>query len=421
MTAPEQDSLLEDVAPEPVVAPAGAEATAPDVSAGESVEGAQNNPVQEEMPFALVYGQAFTKLPQDLYIPPDALEVILEAFEGPLDLLLYLIKRQNLDILDIPVAQITVQYMEYVELMKNLNLELAAEYLVMAALLGEIKSRMLLPRQAGEEEDELDPRAELIRRLQEYERFKKAAEDIEVMPRVGREIHLGAAEPPVYERPKLHPDVDLREVLLALQDVLHRADMFESHQVTREKLSTRERMTQVLERLGNERFVPFVSLFTYEEGRLGVVVTFLAILELVKESLIELVQGEAFGPIHVRARAAAHEGSDELREAADDDTEDAYEMRSPAPDAFSHEHAGVEMSAETLLEDAAGPFDPAVLRYVEPAAPEAVSAAADQQPESAVASRDSSAATASAPFHPDAVTADNIATAETEESDDVTR
>ena len=329
----------------------------PEVSATDtSVEGsaAEHNPVQEEMPFALVYGQAFTKLPQDLYIPPDALEVILEAFEGPLDLLLYLIKRQNLDILDIPVAQITSQYMEYVDLMKSLNLELAAEYLVMAALLGEIKSRMLLPRQPGEEEEELDPRAELIRRLQEYERFKKAAEDIEEMPRVGREIHLGVADPPEYERPKLHPDVDLKEVLLALQEVLRRADMFESHQVTREKLSTRERMSQVLERLAHDRFVPFVALFHYEEGRLGVVVTFLAILELVKESLVELVQSEDFGPIHIRARAAAHEGQDLVEEESGGSVEDVYERRAPAADAREDE--------QTLaLEEDADDFDPAAL------------------------------------------------------------
>lgn len=331
MTIQEQDSLLDD----PMTASAATVESDPPSNAASETEAVQPepNPVQEEMPFALVYGQAFTKLPQDLYIPPDALEVILEAFEGPLDLLLYLIKRQNLDILDVPVSQITSQYMEYVELMKSLNLELAAEYLVMAALLGEIKSRMLLPRQPGEEEEELDPRAELIRRLQEYERYKKAAEDIEVIPRVGREIHLGNADPPEYERPRLHPDVDLREVLLALQDVLHRADMFESHQVTREKLSTRERMTQVLERLSHDRFVPFVALFTYEEGRLGVVVTFLAILELVKESLVELVQSEACGPIHVRARAAAHEGQDVVEEDIDDgNAESAYEIRSAATD-----------------------------------------------------------------------------------------
>ena len=352
----EQDTLLED-APEQDVAEASAAASEPEADAngeGQAAEG-EHNPVQEEMPFALVYGEAFTKLPQDLYIPPDALEVILEAFEGPLDLLLYLIKRQNLDILDIPVAQITSQYMEYVDLMKSLNLELAAEYLVMAALLGEIKSRMLLPRQEDAEEDELDPRAELIRRLQEYERYKKAAEDIDAMPRVGRDIHTCNAEPPQYERAKVHPDVDLKEVLLALQDVLHRADMFESHQVTREKLSTRERMTQVLERLSHDRFVPFVSLFNYEEGRLGVVVTFLAILELVKESLLELVQSDAFGPIHVRARAAAHEGAaDTDMTAAAGEADDAYEIRTPAPDVI-HE----DEDAITAVED---DFDPALLQ-----------------------------------------------------------
>lgn len=348
MTMQEQDTLLEDApatAQQSPVAESGADA---------AVENPvpEHNPVQEEMPFALVYGQAFTKLPQDLYIPPDALEVILEAFEGPLDLLLYLIKKQNLDILDIPVAQITSQYMEYVELMKSLNLELAAEYLVMAALLGEIKSRMLLPRQAGEEEEEHDPRAELIRRLQEYERFKKAAEDIDVMPRVGREVHLVSADPPEYERPRLHPDVDLREVLLALQDVLHRADMFESHQVTREKLSTRERMTEVLERLGHDRFIPFVALFRYEEGRLGVVVTFLAILELVKESLVELVQSEAFAPIHVRARAAAHEGETLVDDEVDNGGESAYAVRTPASDV-------APVDEEMSLPDPDSDFDPA--------------------------------------------------------------
>lgn len=263
--------------------------------------------VQEEMPFAMVYGEAMTKLPQDLYIPPDALEVFLEAFEGPLDLLLYLIKRQNLNILDIPVFEITTQYVKYVELMNSLNFELAAEYLVMAALLGEIKSRMLLPRQPTEEEDEGDPRAELIRRLQEYERYKKAAEDIDELPRMGRDTFQAQAQSPKFERERIHPDVDLKEVLLALQDVLRRADMFESHQVHREKLSTRERMSQVLDQLDSKRFVPFDTLFSYEEGRLGVVVTFLAVLELVKESLIELIQAEAFGPIHVKARSSSTE------------------------------------------------------------------------------------------------------------------
>lgn len=263
-------------------------------------------PQQIEMPFGIVHGEAITKLPQDLYIPPEALEVFLESFEGPLDLLLYLIKRQNLDILDIPVAEITRQYMEYVEFMKAINFELAAEYLVMAALLSEIKSRSLLPRPPSEEQEEEDPRAELIRRLQEYERFKKAAQDIDALPQVGRDVYLGQAEPPQYERERAHPDVEMRELLLAFKDVLVRADMFTSHQVSLEKLSTRERMADVLEQLKSGQFIPFINLFRVEEGRLGVVVTFLAVLELVKESLIELVQSDEFAPIHVRVRAHEH-------------------------------------------------------------------------------------------------------------------
>jgi segregation and condensation protein A len=259
---------------------------------------------QEEMPFAMVQGKELTILPKDLYIPPDALEVILEAFEGPLDLLLYLIRRQNLDILEINVAEITRQYMGYIDLMGSIHLELAAEYLVMAAMLAEIKSRMLLPRQVSEEEDEDDPRAELIRRLQEYERFKTAAEDIDEMPRMGRDIHQASAEAPDREKERPQPDVDMRELLAALGDVLRRADMFESHQIELEKLSTRERMSQVLESLRDQQFVPFVSLFKVSEGKLGVVVTFLAIMELIKESLVEIVQSDAFGPIHVKARAS---------------------------------------------------------------------------------------------------------------------
>ncbi|GLZ85997.1 segregation and condensation protein A [Metapseudomonas resinovorans] len=258
---------------------------------------------QQELPFALVYGQAVTELPQDLYIPPDALEVFLEAFEGPLDLLLYLIRKQNINILDIPVAAITHQYMAYVELMKSVRLELAAEYLVMAAMLAEIKSRMLLPRSNEAEEEEDDPRAELIRRLQEYERFKAAAEGIDQLPRVGRDVTVPRIDAPEARARKLLPDVALEELLLSMAEVLRRADMFESHQVTREALSTRERMSEVLERLKGGAFVPFVALFTMEEGRLGVVVTFMAVLELIKEQLVELVQNEPFAPIHVRARA----------------------------------------------------------------------------------------------------------------------
>lgn len=257
----------------------------------------------EQLQLALVYGQAFTQMPQDLYIPPDALEVFLEAFEGPLDLLLYLIRKQNIDILDIPVAEITRQYMGYVELMKTVRLELAAEYLVMAAMLAEIKSRMLLPRSTVVEDEEHDPRAELIRRLQEYERFKAAAEGIDTLKRVGRDLYVPKLDAPQAKVRKLLPEVSLEELLMSMADVLRRSDMFESHQVSREALSTRERMSQVLERLRGGGFVPFVELFTAEEGKLGVVVTFMAILELVKEQLIELVQNDAFAAIHVRVRA----------------------------------------------------------------------------------------------------------------------
>ncbi|QDD88391.1 segregation/condensation protein A [Pseudomonas oryzihabitans] len=267
----------------------------------------------EQLRLALVYGEAFTELPQDLYIPPDALEVFLEAFEGPLDLLLYLIRKQNIDILDIPVAEITRQYMSYVELMKAVQLELAAEYLLMAAMLAEIKSRMLLPRAEGLEAEEEDPRAELIRRLQEYERFKKAAEDLDELPREGRDFVVPTLPAPEARARKLLPEVELGELLLAMGEVLRRADLFESHQVTREILSTRERMSQVLERLKDGAFVPFVALFTLEEGRLGVVVTFMAILELVKESLVELVQNEPFSPIHVRARVSGAAAEEELQ------------------------------------------------------------------------------------------------------------
>ncbi|WP_051011798.1 segregation and condensation protein A [Alcanivorax hongdengensis] len=288
-----------------------------------------HHPSQSEMPFGLVYGKAITKLPDDLYIPPDALEVFLEAFEGPLDLLLYLIKRQNLDILDIPVATITSQYMEYVELMKAMNFELAAEYLVMAAMLSEIKSRMLLPRPKEDEEEEgEDPRAELIRRLQEYERFKKAAGDIDELPRLERDIHVAEARRPDYSREKAQPDVDMRELLLALKEVMHRADMFESHQVSREKLSTRERMANVLDRLKGREFVPFVELFNPEEGRLGVVVTFLAMLELVKGSLVELIQNGPFTPIHVKAKTLVLEESEALAALElddDDEPQDAHD------------------------------------------------------------------------------------------------
>jgi len=259
---------------------------------------------QEELPFAFVAGKAVTDLPKDLYIPPDALEVFLEAFEGPLDLLLYLIKRQNIDILDINVAEITAQYISYVELMEASQFELAAEYLVMAAMLAEIKSRILLPRSHEEEEEEEDPRAQLIRRLQEYERYREAAERVDALPRLYREIFLGSAQAPDLERVAPRPDLELNDVLLAFAEVLRRGDLNESHHIQRENLTTRERMSQVLLRISADHFTPLLSLLMKDEGREGVVVTFLAIMELVKESLVELAQTEPFGPIHIRARAA---------------------------------------------------------------------------------------------------------------------
>lgn len=259
---------------------------------------------QEELPFAFVAGKAVTDLPKDLYIPPDALEVFLEAFEGPLDLLLYLIKRQNIDILDINVAEITEQYIAYVELMEASQFELAAEYLVMAAMLAEIKSRILLPRSKEEEEEEEDPRAQLIRRLQEYERYREAAERVDALPRLYRDFFIGSAQGPDLERVAPRPDIDLQEILLAFAEVLRRADLNESHHIQRESLTTRERMTQILLRISAEHFTPLQSLLMKDEGREGVVVTFLAIMELIKESLVELSQTEPFGPIHIRARAA---------------------------------------------------------------------------------------------------------------------
>lgn len=277
--------------------------TVAELRASERVEKRLTTPLQGEMPFAIVMGQAVTELPKDLYIPPQALEVILEAFEGPLDLLLYLIRRQNLDILDIDVSAITEQYMQYVELMDAMQFELAAEYLLMAAMLAEIKSRMLLPRSKELEEEEEDPRASLIRRLQEYERFKQAAEDMDVLPRLERDTWVAKIKPPDLKKDRPLPELEMRELLLALGEVLRRADMYESHQIQRESLSTRERMSDVLETLKTQNFVPFVSLFKAEEGRLGVVVTFLALMELIKEALVEIVQTEGFGPIHVKARS----------------------------------------------------------------------------------------------------------------------
>jgi segregation and condensation protein A len=264
-------------------------------------------PLQGEMPFAVVNGEPISELPRDLYIPPQALEVFLEAFEGPLDLLLYLIRRQNLDILDIPLAEITRQYMQYIELMQDLQLELAGEYMVMAATLAEIKSRMLLPRPKHDEDSELDPRAELVRRLQEYERFKRAAENIDALPRLERDVWPAAA--PLKERQVVRPlpQITLQEMLLAFKDVVVRAQMFAHHHVQRERLSVGERMSDILARLGGASFLPFTDLFRPEEGRMGVTVTFVAILELMREGLIDIVQAEAYAPLHVRgANPATH-------------------------------------------------------------------------------------------------------------------
>jgi len=250
-----------------------------------------------------VKGEKLLDFPLDLYIPPDALEVFLDAFEGPLDLLLYLIRKQNLDILDIPVADITRQYMEYVELMKDLQLELAAEYLLMAAMLAEIKSRMLLPRHEEAEEEEGDPRAELIRRLQEYERFKQAAENIDALPRLDRDLFVAQAMAPPMRAGFVDVAVSMDELLSAVKAVFERAQLFTHHQVKQDVLSLRDRMAIVLENVQADSFIPFSQLFDVEEGRMGVVITLMAILELIRQSVIELVQSQPFAPIHIKARA----------------------------------------------------------------------------------------------------------------------
>lgn len=260
----------------------------------------KEHPAQSEMPFAVVQGEPLAILPEDLYIPPDALEVFMEAFEGPLDLLLYLIKRQNLDVLDIPIANITKQYMQYIELMETMRFELAAEYLLMAAMLAEIKSRMLLPRPESEEDEE-DPRAELVRRLQEYERFKQAAENLDEIPRQGRDSWVAKAEAPPLELTRPEPQVDLRDLLTAFKDILNRVDISSSHMIQRETLSIREKMTAVLAAVSSEGFTDFTSLFNIKEGRKGIVVTFMVILELLKGAMIDLVQSEPFAPIYVKA------------------------------------------------------------------------------------------------------------------------
>ena len=317
-------------------------------------------PQQSEMPFAVVEGEPVTELPKDLYIPPDALQVFLEAFEGPLDLLLYLIRRQNLDILDIPIAEITRQYMQYIEVMADLQLELAGEYLLMAAMLAEIKSRMLLPRPPAEGHEEDDPRAELVRRLQEYERFKKAAEDMDLLVRMERDTLPTSAELVERKVVRVLPQVTLEEMLVAFKDVLSRAEMFAHHHVQRERLSVRERMSDILSNLRQVAFVDFTKLFRAEEGRMGVTVTFIAILELMKEGLIEIVQAEAYAVIHVRTAAARHlsvvggRDADEENEAAlaqpahpDENEEFEEEPLPSAPDDSVTSEAGHGNNPET--------------------------------------------------------------------------
>jgi len=293
-----------------------ADTTPEDDSPKEEQQEQQEQPAQTEMPFALIQGEPLTLLPEDLYIPPDALEVFLEAFEGPLDLLLYLIKRQNLDVLDIPIANITMQYMKYIDMMQEMRLELAAEYLLMAAMLAEIKSRMLLPRPESAD-DEDDPRAELVRRLQEYERFKQAAEDLDELPRQERDSFIAKAEPPPLELTRPEPEVDLRELLMAFKDILNRAEVNSHHMIQRETLSIREKMTSILASVSADGFADLTSLFNFEEGRRGVVVTFMAILELLKGAMIDLVQSESFAPIYVKA-ASASQDAPEFDEDIDD-------------------------------------------------------------------------------------------------------
>ena len=264
----------------------------------------QGAPEQVELPFAVVNGEPFSQLPRDLYIPPQALEVFLEAFEGPLDLLLYLIRRHNHDILDIPLAEITRQYMQYIELMQELQLELAGEYLVMAATLAEIKSRMLLPRPPSGPDEGEDPRAELVRRLQEYERFKRAAQELDGLTRLERDVWPTVVELKERRVVGALPQITLQEMLVAFKEVVARAEMFAHHHIARERLSVGERMSDILAMLGSAGFVEFTRLFRPEEGRMGVTVTFVAILELMREGLIDIVQAEPYAPLHVRAAPA---------------------------------------------------------------------------------------------------------------------
>lgn len=252
---------------------------------------------------ARVNGEQLRELPQDLYIPPEALRIFLETFEGPLDLLLYLIRKENFDILDIPIADITRQYMKYIELMHEMRWGLAAEYLLMAAMLAEIKSRLLLPKPTGvDSTEEQDPRAELVRRLQEYERFQRAASDLDQLARVERDIFVADADPPAFNFETVKPEISLQDIVLALQGVTERSKLFAQHHVTAEILSIRERMTRVLSRLSQGEFSRFTQFFHVHEGSMGVAVTLIAVLELVRQSAIELIQTQPFETIYIKAK-----------------------------------------------------------------------------------------------------------------------
>ena len=256
--------------------------------------------VVDQVALARLYGEPLFALPQDLYIPPDALEVFLEAFEGPLDLLLYLIRKQNFNILDIPMAAVTRQYLSYVDEIRSRNLELAAEYLLMAAMLIEIKSRMLLPpKKTAEGQEPEDPRAELVRRLLEYEQMKLAATRIAEVPQFGRDFLRAQVYVEQALKPRL-PDVELADIQQAWADILKRAKLVQHHKISREELSVREHMSIVLRKLQGRRFAPFEDLFDPAKGVPVLVVTLIALLELAKETLVEITQAEAYAPIYVR-------------------------------------------------------------------------------------------------------------------------
>ncbi len=252
-----------------------------------------------ELPPAMVQGTRLEDWPTDLYVPPDALQVFLNSFEGPLDLLLYLIQHQNIDILNIPIAEITHQYLQYIDLMKEIQLDLAVEYLVIAAVLTEIKSQMLLPTSSKETEPEPDPRAKLVQQLREYAQYKQAAQDLDALPRIGRDLFIPSIIPPELPKKVIIPNINTSDLIAAMREVMERATFLTSHHVMREPLSVRERMSLILEQMKTTQSIDFVNLFTLEEGRAGVVVTLLAILELARESLIQIIQKQPFEIIQV--------------------------------------------------------------------------------------------------------------------------